>query len=430
MKKVTLFPSRLNGILKLPPSKSQTLRALLFATMASGKSVVHHYLRSPDTIAMIEACRSFGAKIQVHPEHVEIVGIDGKITCAEDVIQAGNSGIVARFCTAIGALGSHPVVITGDYSIRHLRPMGPLLEGLKQLHVSVSSVRGDFSPPVIVQGPFLGGKAVLEGADSQPVSALLIAAAFAKNPTTLFIKNAGEKPWVDLTLDWLERLGIEYSRNGYEEYEVKGNSLYSGFSYLVPGDLSSAAFPLAAALITNSRLEIQNFDLQEKQGDKKILSILENMGAYIQLDEKRRSLTIEKTRDLQGISIDVNDCIDALPILSVLGCFCQGTTHLYNGAIARKKESDRIQSIAQELKKMGAHLEEIEDGLKIFSSSLVGTTVDSHNDHRIALSLAVAALGAVGPTTIHNFDCVEKTFPHFLQEFQSLGALCKEEVCI
>lgn len=429
MKKITFFPSQLSGMIQLPPSKSQTLRALLFASMGSGKSILRNYLASPDTIAMIEACRSFGAKIEVTPQQIDVVGVDGTITKTEDVIQAGNSGIVARFCTAIGALGSYPVVITGDYSIRHLRPMHPLLEALKQLNVSISSVRGDFFPPIIVEGPWLGETAILEGADSQPVSALLIAAAFAKKTTTLIVKNPGEKPWVDLTLDWLERLGLDYARDGYEKYVVQGNSRYKGFEYTVPGDLSSAAFPLVAALVTNSRLEIRNFDLQEKQGDKKILSFLEKMGASVQVDEQRQSVCIEKTKDLEGISIDVNDCIDALPILAVLGCFCRGTTHLYNGSIARKKESDRIQSIAQELKKMGARIEELEDGLKIFSSSLVGTTVYSHNDHRIALSLAVAALGSSGSTTIESFDCIDKTFPDFLRDFQSLGAVFEEELC-
>ena len=169
--------SQLKGAIVVPSSKSQTLRAILFASMAKGKSSIHKYLHSPDTDAMIEACRLFGAKIEVYPSSLNIEGLDGQISHAEDIINAGNSGIVLRFCTALGALASRPVVITGDYSIRHQRPMKELLSGLNQLGVSATSMRGDGYAPVIIQGPLKQGHAVIQGSDSQPVSALLIAAA-------------------------------------------------------------------------------------------------------------------------------------------------------------------------------------------------------------------------------------------------------------
>ena len=250
MSRYVVKKSNLKGEIIVPPSKSHTLRSILFGALGCGKSTVHNYLQSSDTQAMIEACRLLGAAIDVTPERIEIVGTKGKIDHAEDVINAGNSGIVLRFCAAIGALSSNPIVITGDHSIRHQRPMKPLLEGLAQLGVSVSSMRGDGFAPIILKGPLKSGKATIFGEDSQPVSALLIAAAFAEGPIELNVRNAGEKPWVALTLDWFDRLGISYENHAFESYRLPGNSRYDGFDYVVPGDFSSAAFPIAAALIT------------------------------------------------------------------------------------------------------------------------------------------------------------------------------------
>ena len=187
-----------------------------------------------------------GTNIEVSDSLV-IEGLNGVIDRAEDVIHAGNSGLVLRFCCAIGALSKHPVVITGDHSIRHQRPMQPLLSALSQLGVSARSMRGDGFAPVIIEGPLRPGKASVYGEDSQPVSSLLMASAFAEGETELLIENPGEKPWVSLTLDWFDRLGIRYENHGFTHYRV-GSSRYDGFEYTVPGDFSSAAFPLAAAL--------------------------------------------------------------------------------------------------------------------------------------------------------------------------------------
>lgn len=424
--KLSITSSQLTGEISLPSSKSHTLRAILFAAMASGISTIYDHLPSPDTLAAIEACRSFGALVTFKKNSLEIVGINQIVNYTENVIQAGNSGIVARFFCALGALGQHPVVITGDHSIRHLRPMEPLLNGLKQLGVKTQSMRGDNLPPIIIQGPLQPGQALLDGADSQPVSALLIAAAFVKGKTKLTILNPGEKPWIGLTLDWFDRLGILYKNDNYHSYEISGHASYKGFEYYVPGDLSSAAFPLVAALITNSTLTLSNIDMDDVQGDKKIISILEKMGARIQINKDEKKLFISPGTSLNGIKIDLNDMIDAITILAVLGCYAEGTTHLYNGKIARHKECDRIQSIAHELRKMGAVIDETEDGLIIKKSPLKGALVDSHNDHRMALSLAIAGLGAKGETTVDSFQCVTKTFPDFIQQFQRLGAHFKE----
>ncbi len=410
--------STLKGTITIPPSKSQTLRAILFGMMGKGKTTVHHYLNSPDTDAMVQACRQFGATIDVHPTHIEIEG--GHLQKAGDVIQAGNSGIVLRFISGIAALCSHYVVISGDHSIRHKRPMRPLLEGLKQLGVFAVSTKGDGYAPVIIKGPIQSGKAIMSGEDSQPISAILIASVLTEEPIELEVHNPGETPWIDLTLDWFERLGIQYENHDYKKYRLLGEADYQGFEYTVPGDFSSAAFPIAAALITRSELTVKNVDFRDSQGDKEVIQLFKKMGAKLVFDQ--HELRIVKGGSLVGCTIDCNPFIDALPILAVLGCFAEGETKLINATNARHKECDRISTTVMELRKMGAHIEECKDGLVVRQSKLRGAQVDSHHDHRMAMALSVAALGADGESHICGVHCVNKTYSTFGKDLVSVGA--------
>lgn len=424
MSRYNVKKSFLKGEIETPPSKSHTLRSILLGSLGKGTSVIHHYLPSPDTFAMIEACRLLGATLHVSSERIEIEGLNGKIGHVEDVIHAGNSGIVLRFCSAIGALGEHPVVITGDHSIRHQRPMGPLLEGLSQLGVSTASMRSDDYAPVLIQGPILSGKALVNGEDSQPISALLIASAFAAGPIELTVQNPGEKPWIALTLDWFDRLGISYTNHDFTHYYLPGKSSYAGFEYRVPGDLSSAAFPIAAALVTQSELTLTNIDMSDAQGDKELIRVFQKMGGNIEIDEPCKRVHVRKGT-LMGIKVDINNFVDALTILAVVGCFAEGETHIYNAAVAKQKECNRIHCIATELRKMGADITETEDGLSIRQSILRGAEVESHQDHRMVMSLSVAAWGAEGETHISSVECVSKTFPNFVNAFTKLGTHIK-----
>ena len=416
----------LKGEILVPSSKSHTLRAILFGSLANGTSTIHHYLCSKDTQAMVEACRLFGADIVITPDRMEIRGLNGKIEHLEDVINAGSSGIVLRFCSAIGALGKHPIVITGDYSIRHQRPMKVLLDGLSQLGVSVASMRGDHYAPVIIQGPMKPGKILVRGEDSQPISALLIASVFAEGPIEIHVENPGEKPWVALTLDWFDRLQIPYDHDDFRHYHLPGNIRYDGFEYHVPGDFSSAAFPLAGALITRSEITLKNIDINDSQGDKELIYTFQKMGACIEIDEYHKTVHVRKGDGLKGIRVDINNFVDAITVLAVVACFAEGETVIYNGAIAKQKECNRIHSIATELRKMGADITETQDGLCIRKSSLNGAQVHSYHDHRMAMSLSIAALGAQGETIISSVECVSKTFPTFMRDLNALGANIEE----
>jgi 3-phosphoshikimate 1-carboxyvinyltransferase len=421
--KYLIKPSRISGRLTIPPSKSHTLRALTFALMAKGVSHIQNYLHSPDTNAMVKALRLLGAVVDVTDSEIAVDGTAGKLASAEDVIDCGNSGQVLRFLGALSALMPTHTILTGDHSIRHNRPVKPLLDGLTELGALAVSSRGDGFAPIIIRGPLIKESATILGIDSQPVSGLLIAASFAPHPIVLHVEKPGEKPWISLTLHWFERLGIPYANENFERYALQGNANLKAFDYTVSGDFSSAAFPIAAALLTHSELTIAPIDMDDPQGDKAIISLLQKMGAPLEIDPSQKTLTVKKGAHLKGARIDCNDFIDALPILAVIGCFAEGETELVNAEIARSKESDRIHCIALELKKMGAQIEERPDGLLIRQSKLTGAKVETHHDHRLVLALSVAAMAATsGESIIEGTAASEKTYPGFLKDFQGLGA--------
>lgn len=423
MTDLKIFPSHIQGEIEIPSSKSHSIRAILFASLAKGQSTIKKRLDSPDICAAIRACKQFGAKIEERGDDLIITGTNGRFLPPNEPIDSGNSGQVLRFVGAFAALGEGRTIITGDHSIQTSRPVLPLLSALKQLgaHAKTQDA-GDFAP-IEVSGKALPGHVEMDGEDSQPVSAILMLAVFLKGKTTVKVRNPGEKPWIDLTLSWLDRFNVRYVNENHTTYTVHGRGVVDAFNYTVPGDFSSAAFPAAAALISNTPLTLKNMDLSDPQGDKKIFAALEKMGAKINYDPKKRTIEIQRNKkDLYGQSLDINDYIDAITILSVIGCFAKNTTHIHNASIARKKESDRIASICKELKKMGAKIDEKRDGLIIYPSKLYGAKLDCYHDHRTAMSLAIAAMNAEGVSQISKVDCISKSYPTFIQDMKKLGA--------
>lgn len=408
------------GALFVPPSKSHTLRALCFAFLAKGHSKIENVLCSPDTDAMINAISMLGAKVKKEGSTVYVEGVAGMPRPADDVIYVGNSGIVLRFITALCALTSRYHVITGDPSIRFNRIAEPLLKGLKDLGAIALSMKEDGKAPLIVKGPIAPGRAVIDGHDSQPVSALLIALSFLQGESHLYVDHASEKPWIDMTLYWLDKLGIEYTADGYEHYHLKGRACIKGFCYTVPGDYSTAAFPLVASLIHQKPLRLFGLEKDDVQGDKKIIDILQEMGADIFWEDN--VLCSMPGRSLLGIEVDAQGCIDAVPILAALGSFCTKPMQIVNASMARSKESDRLFAITRELRKMGAIIEETESSLTIYPAGLKGARVSTHHDHRIGMSLAVAATKAIGNSCVEEIECINKTYKNFIKDFQSIGA--------
>lgn len=410
-----------------PPSKSHTLRALLFALMGSGISHIANFLHSPDTEAMLRAIELLGARVERGHDLLKIQGTGGQLLAPADVIHAGNSGQVLRFIGALAALSPHYAVFTGDHSVRSNRPIAPLLDALAQLGATALATRGNGYAPFIVKGPLQSGTAFFSGRDSQPVSAMLIATSFLSAPSRLVIDEPGELPWVGLTLQWLQKLGATVTHDSFTAYTVQGGLLYDDFAVAISGDFSSAAYPLIASLLHKRETTLEGLDCEDAQGDKQLIPLLQTMGAELIWEGQKKQLFIQRTCSLRGISIDVDPIIDALPILATLGCYAEGSTHLFNAQSARHKESDRLTVMMRELGKMGATIEEDDSSLTIQAAPLHGALLDSHHDHRVAMALTVAALGAATPSHIVNVECIEKSYPSFVADMQALG-FCVEVI--
>lgn len=422
----------------MPPSKSHSIRAILFATMGRGRSVLKGLLRSPDINAALHAAQCFGA--QVHPiasflpDSIDVMidGVSSKPRFTTNEIDVGNSGQVLRFFGALAALGDQPMLFKGDASIQSQRTIEPLLDALQQLGAKAHSVYHNGLAPMCVQGPMYPGALTLCGRDSQPVSGMLMAAAFLPGVSHIHAQTCGELPWIALTLSWLKRLGVGYTQEDVGRYQVAGNARYAAFDYTVPGDFSSAAFPAIAALLTGQEVCLQGLDCADVQGDRLLFTHLRAMGASIEEDAPRQCIWVRKNLDaLQGICIDVNPLIDALPILAVLGCFAKGEMHLTGALPARGKECDRIRVMAEALKRLGADIEEEPDGLRIRSSHLSapldGRPFSSYGDHRIAMALSVAAMRVQGGIVITQAGCIKKSYPTFLQQMRQMGIFLQED---
>ena len=411
MVRVVVTRKKLTGTVHAPPSKSQSIRAIFFGSLGRGKSTITNLLNSPDVDVMVQTCRMFGARIDVSGNTAEIFGVDGIPKTPDNIIDAGNSGLVLRFAAAMASLCDGYTVITGDDSIRRNRVVQPLLEGLSGLGAMAFSTRDNGHPPIVVKGRISRKDTKLSGEDSQPVSALLMAASFIEGDSKIIVSKPGEKPWIALTLSWFDRLGILYENFDFKKYIIVGKASYEGFEFAVPGDFSSAAYPIVAALITGSEIVIKDVDFKDPQGDKGLIDVLKRMGAIIENDTD--TITVRKGGALHGMVVDINDIIDALPLMAVVGCFAEGETRITNGAIARYKESDRIAAIVTELKKMGADIVECQDGLIVRKSDLCGAVVSSHNDHRIAMALTIAGFIADKTTIVEGVECIDKSYPQF-----------------
>ncbi len=416
----------LRGNVKIPPNKSHSFRALIMAALAEGDSRIVAPAVSNDWMLAAEALEMFGAGVEPHAQDVwEVRGTGGTLRTPDDVIHCGNSGIILRFFTSLAACGEGYTVLTGDESLRHIRLMQPLVHAINQLGAWAVCTRNDGHAPVVVRGRLKGGRAELDGADSQPVSALLIASCLAEAPTELFVTHPGERPWVGVTLHWLDRLGAEYSNQDFRHYRIRGQSRWSGFEYHVPRDWSAALYPIVAGLITpDSEVRVGGMDLQDPQGDKKVVEILRQMGGEIREED---DCIVARSSSLQGRTIDCNDFIDQLPLLAVVGAVAEGETILTNAAICRSKECDRITATQESLSAMGADIEERPDGLVIRKSALRGARLRSRHDHRMVMTLTIAGLAAEGRTIVEAAECVKKTFAHFPEQMIGLGAELRKE---
>ncbi len=412
--------SSLVGEIQIPPSKSHTIRAAVIAALADGTSIIKAPLISDDTKACFRALRQMGAEISEYPDHWVVKGFNGVPNAPEDAINVDNSGTSLRLLTSVAALAEGTITLDGDASIR-TRPIEPLLGCLNDLGaLQAQSLKGNGCAPIVVQGKMKGGITSVEATTSQYLSSLLIAAPLLEETSDITATVLNERPYVDITLFWLAQQGIEVEEKEGNRFIVPGRQRYRAFEKAVPADFSSATFPLVAALISSdSDVLIKGLDMNDPQGDKKLFEIVQQMGAKVSIEEE--GIRVQSS-SLKGIEIDLNEMPDALPAMAVLGCFAKGETRLVNTPQARIKETDRIKVMHDELKKMGADIEELEDGLIIRESKLTGALVEGHHDHRIVMALSLAGMNATGQTEITTASSVAVTFPTFLVGMRNLGA--------
>lgn len=410
--------SNTSGRIKIPGSKSHTIRALFFASLAGGKSELKNPLISNDAESAIETCKALGAKIQMLENKYVIEGFNSNPSIPDNVIDVGNSGTTLRFGTVTAALGEGYTVFTGDYQIRK-RPLGALLNAINNLGAQVFSTRSNEMAPVVVKGKIKGGMTELDSVTSQYLSALLINAPLFEKDTEVKIIRLNEIPYVDITLWWLDKLGIKYENNNYKTFYLKGGQTYNPMNITIPGDFSSATFFAVQAAISGGEFVLDNLDINDPQGDKAVFSILKDMGALVKV--QHQSITI-KGNGLKGREIDMNAIPDALPAMAVAGCFAKGETRLVNVPQARLKETDRIKVMCEQLAKMGADIKELEDGLVIKESKLKGCSVKGYDDHRIVMALSLAGLNAEGETVIDTAEAIKVTFPEYVELMSKSGA--------
>ncbi|MBN2212757.1 MAG: 3-phosphoshikimate 1-carboxyvinyltransferase [Bacteroidales bacterium] len=407
--------STLQGEIRIPASKSHTIRAVALAGIAEGKSVLENPLFSADTISCIKGIQEFGAEV-VQGDTLVIKGTGGLPKPACKKIDAGNSGTSLRILTGLAALADFPVMFDGDSSIRQ-RPMTPLLTALENLGATIRSADGRC--PFTIRGPIRGGKTTVDGISSQFLTSLLLACPLCTRDTEIIVENLHEKPYVEMTLDWLKKLSISFEQNGLDWFRIPGGQKYLAFERSIPADFSSATFAACAAAITGSEILIKGLDFSDHQGDKEIFTFLGDMGAQI---KHVREGVILKGGNLRGIDIDMNNTPDALPAFAVAGCFAEGTTRLLNVAQARFKECDRISAITTELTKMGGKLEELRDGLVIHQSVLKGCELHGYHDHRMVMALSVAGMMAEGDTIVDTAESIRITYPGYLEDMKAIGA--------
>jgi 3-phosphoshikimate 1-carboxyvinyltransferase len=405
----------LDGCVSIPGSKSITHRALIAAGLAQGQSRIKNFLECEDTLFTLSALRELGVKITGKGKERVILGTGGSFAPSSGIksIYLGNSGTSFRLLLSTVALAKGHYLLTGTSRMQK-RPVGGLVQALNKLGVEASCMGQEGFPPVFIEANGVpGGKLEIEGNESsQYVSSLLLVGPHAESDEEIEVK--GElisRPYVDLTLDVMAQFGVQVVRDGYGYFRIPAGQNYKASEFSIEGDVSSASYFWAAGAVTGGTVTTENIrPFTTKQGDIGFLRILEEMGCWVDRQEER---VIVRGSSLSGIDADMSSMPDLVPTLAAVALFAEGNTSIRNVPHLKHKESDRLQSIAQELGKLGGHIEELRDGLIVHGGkALSGAVVDPHEDHRIAMSLAVVGLRVPG-TRIREEGCVRKSFPQF-----------------
>ncbi len=408
-----------------PPSKAHSLRAIIIASLADGKTTIKNVLLAQDQLNVINCLRSLGIEIDVADgvtgSNVTVYGCNGKISPpADTTIDVGESGVGKNFLTSLACLSDKPVTITGSARIQQ-RPIGELVSALGQLGCSIDFLENDGFLPILVHGGGIaGGSGSLRGSiSSQYFSSLAISVPYAKSDTIInCTDDMTEKPYIDITLDMMRKFGATADNNNYNQITVKSGLRYQPQTLQIEGDYSSCSFFFLAAAICRSRISITGLNPATSQGDKGFLDLLEQMGCDVAIADDRITLL---GKPLQAVTVNMSNIPDLLPPAAIAAAFAAGTSRFTHIGHLRHKECDRLAVTAELLNKMGIEAICDDTSLSIIGSksgkTAHGGTIDPHNDHRQAMSFAVAGL-VTGGQTIQNNDCVAKSFPDFWEKFE------------
>lgn len=405
----------------MPASKSHTIRAVAIASLAAGQSIIRKPLVSSDTQAAVDCYRALGAEIDTsNAAQWKVTGTGGQIRAPEETIDVGNSGTTLRIAMGSAALAQsgQTVTFTGDEQIQS-RPVGPLMDAITKLGAKCTSLKDNHKAPVQITGQLTGGKTAIAASTSQYLSSLLLCTPLAANDSEIDVTLLNEPGYVQMTLDWLDKQGIQYQNDDMRQFKIKGRQSYKSFDTTIPADFSSATFFLCAAALAADEVTLLGLDFEDSQPDKAVVDYLKAMGADINIEPA--SVTIRATA-LKGIEIDMNQTPDALPATAVTAAFAEGTTRLVNVPQARAKETDRIKCMAEELRKMIIDVEELPEGLIIRGGEPKPAELDGRNDHRIVMALALAGLVMDGQCTVDTAEAVSVTFPDYVELMKSIGA--------
>ena len=424
--------SEIGGVVKAPPSKSYSHRAVILASLAKGTSKLYDMLYSEDTLASIRVCKTLGAQINRTDDYLEVVGTGGKLhNSSSEPIDLANSGTTLRLMTSVSALSDNEVVLTGDDSLQ-TRPMGLLMGALQPLGITTESLNDNEKAPILIKPGYIGGETNIYGnVSSQFISSILISSPLSKNGVTLYVlPEFKSRPYVNMTLDIMRKFGVKTLKGYYlkhdncdkefqscriDEFKVI-KQCYTACDYTIEGDYSSASYLLALIAINGGRAKIKNLFRDSKQGDKVILDILQQMGAKVIRGEDY--VEIGSDGNLKAIDVDLSNAPDLLITVAVLAAMAEGTTNITGVAHARVKETDRIDTTCRELEKLGCKLTEREDGMSI-TGGVTSGVVDSHGDHRLAMAFSL--IGLKHDIEITNGEVFDVSFPNFIESMADLG---------
>jgi 3-phosphoshikimate 1-carboxyvinyltransferase len=410
-------PSAIKGNIKAPASKSMTQRAIAAALLADGESLIHNPSYCDDSLAAMSIAVGLGARVEPQVDQLKITG---SATLKESKLNCGESGLAIRMFAPIAALYSAEIIMVGANSLKK-RPLFMIEEALNQLGVKCTSTGGFL--PITIQGPIVGGNCVIDGSiSSQLLTGLLMALPLASKNSEISVKNLKSKPYIDMTIQVLKSFGIRVDNKGYSLFTIPGNQKYVPHSYTVEADWSGGAFLLVAGAI-NGQLCVKGLRTDSMQSDMRILKALEDAGADIAIGEDQ--IEISKS-ELKAFEFDASESPDLFPPLVALASYCKGTSAIKGVSRLIFKESDRAKTLKEEFNKMGVKIEIKDDVMFVTGSQPHGARVESHDDHRIAMALAVASLGASGKVSLRDSQCVAKSYPCFFEDLRSLGVSVHE----